>query len=98
MPSPKGTDHNPPTIDREIGGISTDHNYIIYPTMTGVAAVMEGTHYAPHPATTAAYATLQLTDAFITTCIKTHPTAIIASIFNMPLLPPMSLMPLFHRP
>ena len=48
------------------------------PTMTG-AAVSQGTHHAPHPATAASHATLQQVDACIITHAMTHPTSIVAS-------------------
>ena len=43
----KGTDQNPPTIDTDIEGISTDHNHTSIPTMTGAAAATEGTLHSP---------------------------------------------------
>ena len=54
IPTSKGTDHTPPTIDMDMGDISTNHNHTTIPTVTAVAAVSEGTHHAPHPATTVA--------------------------------------------
>ena len=41
--TPKATDHNPLTIDTDIGGISTNHKHTADPTVTGAAAVTEGT-------------------------------------------------------
>ena len=61
----------------DMGDISTDHNCTTIPTMTGTAAVLEGTHHASHPATVMAHATLQLKDALIATCAMTHPTGIV---------------------
>ena len=46
--------------------------------MTG-AAVSEGTHHAPHPATTAAHATLWPMDTPINIHTVTHPTSLVAS-------------------
>ena len=48
--------------------------------MTGAAAVPEGTHYAPHPATAVACATLWLMDAPISTCTRTHPIGIVSPL------------------
>ena len=47
-PTFEGTHHNPPNIDTDMGGISTNHNHTAIPTATGAAAVTEGTHCAPH--------------------------------------------------
>ena len=44
--------------------------------MTGTAAVTEGTHCTPHPATTVAYAALWPICNPITTHAMTHPTGI----------------------
>ena len=77
-PSPKGTDHNSFTTDTDVGVISTNPNNTANPTVSGAAAVTEGTHHALHPATTVVYATLWLTDTLITTHAETHPTGIIA--------------------
>ena len=41
----------------DMGNISSNHNSATIPTVTG-AAVSEGTHHVPHPATAAAHATL----------------------------------------
>ena len=49
MPTPEWTDHTPPTMDTDMGNISTDHNQAAIPTATGTAAVSEGTHHTPHP-------------------------------------------------
>ena len=57
IPAPKGTDHTPPTMGTDMGGISTNHNHATIPTVTGAAAVPEGTHCTPHPATAVAHAT-----------------------------------------
>ena len=78
-PTPEGTDHTPPTMDTDIGDISTNCNHTANPTMTGVAAVPEGTNSTPHPTTTVAHAALWLMDAPITTCTMTHPTGIVTS-------------------
>ena len=61
-----------------MGDIPTDYNHTVNPTVTR-AAVTEGTHHAPHPATTVAHATLWLTNAFITTCARTYPTGTVTS-------------------
>ena len=66
-PTPKGTDHIPPTMGTDMGDISTDHNHAAIPTTTGAVAVPEGTHHAPYPADTVAHATLRPMDAPITT-------------------------------
>ena len=50
----------------DIGDTSTNHNHTAIPTVTGAAAVAEGTHCIPHPATTLACATFWLKDAPIT--------------------------------
>ena len=78
IPTPNGTDHTSPTMVPDMGDIPADHNPTTIPTLTG-AAVSEGTHHAPHPATTAACATLQLMDAPIAICALTHPTGIVES-------------------
>ena len=67
-PTPEGTDHNPLTIDTDIGDISTDHTHTTNSNATGAAADTEGTLCTSHRATAVAHATLQLTDAVITTC------------------------------
>ena len=46
-PTPKGTDHNPPTIGTDIGDISANHNQTTIPTTTGAAAVTKA-HIALH--------------------------------------------------
>ena len=61
----------------QTGDISTDHNHATISTVTGAAAVSEGIHHTPHPATVAAHATLWLMDAPIITCVMTHPTDIV---------------------
>ena len=76
-PTPKGTNHTPPTMGTYIGNISTNHNNTFIPTATGAAAVSEGTHHALHPATTVDHATLWPMDAPIATCAMTHPTCIV---------------------
>ena len=43
----KGTDHTPPTMSTNIGDNSTNHNHAAIPTMTGAAAVPEGTLHSP---------------------------------------------------
>ena len=53
--TPKGTSHNSPTMGTDMGDISANHNHIFIPTMTRAAAVTEGTHCTPHPATTVAH-------------------------------------------
>ena len=58
-------------MDTDIIDISTDHTYTANPTMTGAAAVTEGTHHTPNPATAVACTTLWLTDGVITTCTDT---------------------------
>ena len=73
---PRGTAHTPPIMVPELRDISANHNPTTIPTVTG-AAVSEGTHHTPHPATAVAYATLWLIDAPIAICIMTHPTNIV---------------------
>ena len=77
IPTPGGTDHTPPTMVKDLGDISNDHNPTAIPTATE-AAVSEGTHCIPHPATTAAHAPLWLMDIPITIHVVTHPTSIVA--------------------
>ena len=77
IPTSKETDHLPPTMVTDMGDISIEHNHTAILTMTGAAAVLEGTHCTPHPAITAAHATLWLMDATITTHTMTHPTGIV---------------------
>ena len=57
--------------------ISTDHNHTTDTTMTGAATVTEHTHHIPHPSTTAACATLWLTETLIATLAKAYPTGIV---------------------
>ena len=76
-PTPKGKDHTAPTMGTDMGDISTDHNHTAISTVTGAAAVSEGTHHAPHLATAAAHAALQLMDTSIATCAMKHPTGIV---------------------
>ena len=73
--TPKGTDHTPPILVPDMGDISAGHSPATIPTVTK-ATVLEGTPCTPHPATTAALATLQLMDAPITTHAET-PTGIV---------------------
>ena len=54
----KRTDNTPPTMDTDIGDISTDHNHSDIPTRTGAATATEDTHHTPHPVTAAAQTTL----------------------------------------
>ena len=76
IPTPKGTDHTPPTMVTDMGDISTNHNPVSIPTTTG-AAVSEYTHCAPHQATTEAHAALWLMDAPTAIHTMTHPTGIV---------------------
>ena len=76
-PTPKGTDHTSPTMGTDMGDISTDHNHAATPTTTGTAAILEGTHCPPHPATTAVHTTFEWIDAPIITCATTQPTGIV---------------------
>ena len=71
---PKETDYTQPTMGTDMGDISTNHNDATFPTMTEAAAVPDGTHHSPHPATTVAHAALWLMDAPIATQAMTHPT------------------------
>ena len=89
-PKHEGTDHTQPTMGKDIGDISTNHNHTTIPTMTRAASVPEGTHCAPHSATTVVHTALLLMDTPITTYAKTYP------IPHLPVLPLMSLMLLFH--
>ena len=57
----------------DMGGISTNHNPNTIPTTTG-AAVSKGTYHTLHPTTTAAHATLGLTDSPLAIHAMTHPT------------------------
>ena len=75
--TPEGTDHIPSTMGTYMGDISTDHKHTTIPTMTGVAAVPQGTHHAPHPTTTAACAAIWLMDASIAKHTMTHHTDIV---------------------
>ena len=59
--TPKGTDHTPHIMVPEMGDISAGHSPTTIPSMTE-AAVSEGTHHAPYPATAAAPVTLWLID------------------------------------
>ena len=43
-PTPKRTDHTPPSMGTEMRDISTNQNHATIPTITGAAAVSEGTH------------------------------------------------------
>ena len=61
----------------DMGDISTIHNNATVPNMTGTS-VSEVMHHTPHPATTAAHATLQLMDTPIAIYTVTHPTGIVA--------------------
>ena len=79
IPTFKGTDHIPPTMYKDMGYISTDDNYMAIPTMTE-AAVSEGMHCTPHPATTAVCVALWLMDAPNTICTMTYPTGIVAPL------------------
>ena len=70
-PTPKGTDHNPLTIDTDMVDISTNHNHTANPTTTG-AAVTDGMYCTPHPSNAVACTAPRVTDALITTHAKTH--------------------------
>ena len=61
----------------DMGDISTNHNHAAIPTMTGAAAVTEGTHHTTHPDATVAHAALWPMDAPITTRAMKHPTGIV---------------------
>ena len=76
-PITKGTDHTPPTMGTDMGNISTDHNHAVITTVTGAAAVTEGTHYTPHPTTAVLHTALHLMDTPITTHTMTHCTGIV---------------------
>ena len=78
IPTPKGTDHTPHTMDTDMGNIATDHNHATVPTVTGTAAVPEGTHHGPHPATEVDHASLWPMDATIATPTLTHPRGIVS--------------------
>ena len=98
IPIPKGTDHIPPTMFTDMGDISTDHNPIAIPTTTG-AAVSEGTHHVPHPATTAACTTLWPMNSSIAICAVSHSTGILTLHPTLStFIPQISLIPLFHGP
>ena len=75
--TPKETDHTRPTLVTDMGDISTDHSHATIPTVTGEAAVSEGTHCTSHPHIAAAHAALQLMHVPITICAMTHPTGIV---------------------
>ena len=72
-PHPEETDHMPPIMVPDMGDISAAHSHTAIPTVTG-AAVSEGTHHHPHPATTATHTTLWAMDVPIVTHTVTHPT------------------------
>ena len=75
IPTTKGKNHTPPVMVPVMGDISANHNPAAIPTVTR-AAVSEGTHCIPHPATTAACTTLRPMDAPIAICM-TFPFGII---------------------
>ena len=76
-PTPKGTGHTQTTVGTDMGDISTDHNHAAIQTITGAAAVSEGTHHSPYPGTAAAHVILWMMDAPIATHTITHPTGIV---------------------
>ena len=84
----------------DMGDISTDHSTI--PTMTGAAAVIEGTHHTPHPATAAAHTTFGLIDAPITTYTATQAIGMVTPHLKHTSSPTnfthTTIPPLFHRP
>ena len=59
-----------------MGDISAGNSPATIPTVTG-AAVSEGTHHAPHPATVAGHTALQLMGTPIATHAMTPPTSIV---------------------
>ena len=75
IPTPKGTNHTPPIMVPDMGGILAGHSPNAVPTTTE-AAVSEGTPHTPHPATAEACASLWPVDAPITTHAVT-PTSIV---------------------
>ena len=75
---PEGTDHTPPIMVPDMRDISPNHNSSAIPTVTG-AAVSEGMHCIPYPATAAACVSLSLMEIPITICTVTHPTGIVTS-------------------
>ena len=76
IPTPGVKDHTPPIMVPDMGDISAGHSPVAIATVTR-AAVSEGTHYTPHPATTAAHTTLWLMDVPITIHTVTHPTGVV---------------------
>ena len=76
-PTPKGTNHTPPTMVTDMGDISTNHNHTSIPTMTGTPAVSEGTHCTPHPTTSAAPAALWPMDIPVAIHTVTHSSCIV---------------------
>ena len=87
IPIPKGTDHTPLIMVPDMEDISAGHiHFTAIPTVTE-AAVTEGRPRTPHPAATAAHATLWLLDTPITTCAIT-PTGIVSPHPTFAISPP----------
>ena len=59
--------------------ISTDHNHIANPTMTGAAAVTEGTHHTPQSSHHSGSCYPLADDNLITTYAETHTTGIVTT-------------------
>ena len=77
IPTLKGTDHIPIIMVTDMGDISTSHNHITAPILTGATAVSEE-HYTLHPTTTVIDTNLWQMDISIAIHTTTHPTGIVA--------------------
>ena len=61
----------------DMGDILTDHNNVAIPTAARAAAISEGTHCIPHPATAVACTAPWPIDAPTVTHARTHPTSMV---------------------